>query len=123
MPKNRVTPTMMFDQLPANLTVADIQTWLPCGRSKAYELMARFGIKVGAGNRLPKERLRDHVLLERAYRPVRVIRQPGSRTEQATTTEATEAMAPDGCPGVRTEQRAGPGGGTRRANVIEVEVR
>jgi hypothetical protein len=66
MARIRVTATMTFAELPANLTVDEIITWLPCGRNKAYQLMARFGLKVGNRNRLPKERLREHVLLERA---------------------------------------------------------
>ena len=56
---------MSLEELPAFLKTDELCEYLQIGATKGYALMQRFGVKVGAGHRLPKDRIPE-IFEERA---------------------------------------------------------
>jgi len=61
----RVSRAMSLEELPAFLKTDELCEYLQIGATKGYALMQRFGVKVGAGHRLPKDRIPE-IFEERA---------------------------------------------------------
>jgi hypothetical protein len=53
-----ITRTTSIDDLPAFLTVVELQNYLQIGRSAAYEFARAHGRKIGRLQRVPREALR-----------------------------------------------------------------
>lgn len=54
-----IGPNTPWEDIPAHLTVADIEAYLRVGRTAAYAFMREHGIRIGARTlRVPREALR-----------------------------------------------------------------
>ena len=58
-PVTRHTP---FDALPQFLTVDEVSKWLAVGRTTAYEIAGKFGVRFGRSIRVPRESLSPHTV-------------------------------------------------------------